>query len=222
MNPTLLEIEKVTGMDFTSMTTDPTGYLPMVVEQSSRGERAYDLFSRLLKERIVFLTGPIEDQMASVVCAQLLFLEAENPNKDIYLYINSPGGVVTAGMAIYSTMQFIKPDVSTVVMGQACSMGSLLAQAGSPGKRLMLDKSRHLIHQPLGGASGQASDIIIQAREIERMKHDLTQIYVEHNTAGKTFEELVRDMDRDNIMTAQQSLEYGLCDRVIRSRSEIA
>jgi ATP-dependent Clp protease protease subunit len=196
--------------------------VPMVVENTPRGERSYDLLSRLLKERIVFLNGPVEDHMAQLVCAQLLFLEAEDKNKDIYLYINSPGGVVTAGLAIYDTMQFIAPDVSTIVMGQACSMGSFLANAGAPGKRLMLPQARHMIHQPSGGARGMASDIEIQYKEIQQIKETLTKIYVQHNTAGKTYEDFERDMDRDKFMSAQESLEYGLIDRIISSRSEIS
>lgn len=196
--------------------------VPMVVENTPRGERSYDLLSRLLKERIVFLNGPVEDHMAQLVCAQLLFLEAEDKNKDIYLYINSPGGVVTAGLAIYDTMQFIAPDVSTIVMGQACSMGSFLANAGAPGKRLMLPQARHMIHQPSGGARGMASDIEIQYKEIQQIKETLTKIYVQHNTAGKTYEDFERDMDRDKFMSAQESLDYGLIDRIISSRSEIS
>lgn len=196
--------------------------VPMVVEQTSRGERSYDLFSRMMKDRIVFLTGQVEDHMASLLCAQLLFLESENPEKPIFLYVNSPGGVVTAGMSIYDTMQFVTCPIYTVVMGQACSMGSFLANAGDAGHRYMLRHARHLIHQPLGGAQGQASDIEIQAREIGRMKVELTEIYVKHNSAGKTYEQLVPEMDRDNIMTAEQSKVFGLCDHVITKRSDIA
>ena len=192
--------------------------VPMVVEQSNKGERAYDIYSRLLKERIIFLTGQINDNVASLVTAQLLFLEAEDPKKEIYLYINSPGGLVTAGLGIYDTMQYIKPDVSTIVMGQACSMGSLLASSGAPGKRFMLPKARHMIHQPSGGASGQQSDIEIAAQEIRRMRTELTEIYVEHNSKGKTFEEINKDIERDNFMTASESLEYGLIDEIVTRR----
>jgi ATP-dependent Clp protease protease subunit len=193
--------------------------VPVVVESTSKGERAYDIYSRLLKERIVMLEGPIHDQMANLVVAQLLFLESENPDKDISLFINSPGGVVTAGMAIYDAMQFIKPDVATYVMGQACSMGSLLAQAGAQGKRYMLPNARHMIHQPSGGAQGQATDIQIQAEEILKMKKNLTEIYVKHNSKSKTFEEFARDMERDKFMSADEALAYGLIDKIIEKRS---
>lgn len=192
--------------------------VPVVIESTSKGERAYDIYSRLLKERIVMLEGAIHDQMANLVVAQLLFLESENPEKDISLFINSPGGVVTAGMAIYDCMQFIKPDVSTYVMGQACSMGSLLAQAGAAGKRFMLPNARHMIHQPSGGAQGQATDIQIQAEEILKMKRNLTEIYVKHNSKSKTFEEFSRDMERDKFMSSQEALDYGLIDRIIEKR----
>jgi len=192
--------------------------VPMVVESTSKGERAYDIYSRLLKERIVMLNGPVEDGMANIIVAQLLFLESENPDKDISLFINSPGGVVTAGMSIYDTMQFIKPDVATYVMGQACSMGSLLAQAGAAGKRFMLPNARHMIHQPSGGARGQATDMEIQVREILKMKKELTGIYQKHNSKGKTFEQLTQDMERDNFMSAQEALDYGLVDKVIDKR----
>ena len=192
--------------------------VPIVIEQSARGERSFDIFSRLLKDRVVFINGEIGTQMSDVIVAQLLFLEAENPDKDISVYINSPGGEVTAGMAIYDTMQFIKPDVHTIVMGQACSMGSLLAQAGSPGKRFILPNARHMIHQPSGGARGQATDMEIQVREILEMKRNLTNIYVKHNSAGKTFEELVQDMERDFFMSAYTSVSYGLADKVIEQR----
>lgn len=192
--------------------------VPMVVEQTGRGERAYDIYSRLLKDRIVMLEGEVHDQMANLIVAQLLFLESENPEKDISLFINSPGGSVTAGMAIYDTMQFIKPDVSTFVMGQACSMGSLLAQAGAAGKRFILPNARHMIHQPSGGARGQATDMEIQVREILEMKKVLTQIYVKHNSVGKTFEELSKDMERDFFMSADQAVAYGLADRVVVNR----
>jgi ATP-dependent Clp protease protease subunit len=192
--------------------------VPMVIESTSKGERAYDIYSRLLKERIIMLNGPVEDHMASLIVAQLLFLESENPDKDISLFINSPGGVVTAGMSIYDTMQFIKPDVATYVMGQACSMGSLLAQAGAAGKRHMLPYARHMIHQPSGGARGQATDMEIQVREILKMKKELTGIYVKHNSRGKTFEQLTQDMERDNFMSAEEALEYGLIDKIIEKR----
>jgi ATP-dependent Clp protease protease subunit len=190
----------------------------MVLEQTSKGERSYDIYSRLLRERIILLEGEVHDQMANLIVAQLLYLESEDPAKDISLFINSPGGVVTAGMAMYDTMQFIKCDVSTIVMGQACSMGSLLAQAGAPGKRFMLPNARHMIHQPSGGARGQATDMEIQVREILEMKKNLTNIYVRHNSVGKTYEDLSRDMERDFFMSAQQALEYGLVDRVITKR----
>lgn len=192
--------------------------VPMVIESTSKGERAYDIYSRLLKERIIMLNGPIEDHMANLIVAQLLFLESENPEKDINLFINSPGGVVTAGMSIYDTMQFIKPNVATYVMGQACSMGSLLAQAGSPGKRHMLPNARHMIHQPSGGARGQATDMQIQVEEIVKMKKNLTEIYVKHNSKGKTFEQLRDDMERDKFMSAEEALDYGLIDKIIEKR----
>ncbi len=192
--------------------------VPMVIESTSKGERAYDIYSRLLKERIIMLNGPIEDHMANLIVAQLLFLESENPDKDINLFINSPGGVVTAGMSIYDTMQFIKPDVATYVMGQACSMGSLLAQAGAKGKRHMLPNARHMIHQPSGGARGQATDMQIQVEEILKMKKTLTEIYVKHNSKGKTFEQLTADMERDKFMSAEEALEYGLIDKIIEKR----
>ena len=192
--------------------------VPMVVESTSKGERAYDIYSRLLKERIIMLNGPVEDHMANLVVAQMLFLESENTEKDISLFINSPGGVVTAGMSIYDTMQFIKPDVATYVMGQACSMGSLLAQAGAPGKRSMLPNARHMIHQPSGGAGGQATDMEIQVAEILKMKKNLTEIYVKHNSKGKTYEQLAADMERDKFMSAEEALEYGLIDKVIDKR----
>lgn len=192
--------------------------VPVVIESTSKGERAYDIYSRLLKERIVMLNGEVEDHMANLVVAQLLFLESENPDKEISLFINSPGGVVTAGMSIYDTMQFIKCDVATYVMGQACSMGSLLAQAGAPGKRYMLPNARHMIHQPSGGARGQATDIQIQAREILKMKENLTGIYAKHNSKGKTFDQLTADMERDFFMSAEEALEYGLIDKIIEKR----
>jgi ATP-dependent Clp protease protease subunit len=194
------------------------GLVPIVIDKTSAGERSYDIYSRLLKDRVVMLNGPVEDHMANLVVSQLLFLESENPDKDITLYINSPGGVITAGMSIYDTMQYIKPDVSTVVMGQACSMGSFLAQAGAPGKRIVLPHSRTMIHQPSGGARGMQSDIEIQYKEITHMKKMLTELYVKHNTRGKTYEDFERDMDRDTFMTAQEAVEYGLADRVIEKR----
>ena len=190
----------------------------MVIEQTSRGERSYDIYSRLLKDRVILLEGEVHDQMANLIVAQLLFLESEDPDKDIYLYINSPGGSVTAGMAIYDTLQFIKPDVNTIVMGQACSMGSLLAQAGAQGKRKILPNARHMIHQPSGGARGQATDMEIQVKEILAMKKSLTEIYVKHNSKGKTFEELAKDMERDYFMSATEAVEYGLADEVVTKR----
>jgi ATP-dependent Clp protease protease subunit len=192
--------------------------IPMVIEQTSKGERSYDIYSRLLKDRIVMLDTDVNEHSASLLVAQLLFLESENPDADILFYINSPGGSVTAGMAIYDTMQFIKPDVSTIVMGQACSMGSLLSTAGAPGKRLMLPHARHMIHQPSGGARGQATDIQIQAQEILKMKKYLTEIYVKHNSVGKTFDEFAADMERDFFMSAEEALAYGLIDEIITKR----
>ena len=192
--------------------------VPIVLEQTSRGERSYDIYSRLLRDRVILLEGEVHDQMANLIVAQLLFLESENPDKDISLYINSPGGSVTAGMAIYDTMQFIKSDVQTIVMGQACSMGSLLAQAGAKGKRMILPNARHMIHQPSGGARGQATDMEIQVKEILSMKKSLTQIYVDHNSAGKTFKELAKDMERDYFMSAQEAVSYGLADKVLVNR----
>ncbi len=193
-------------------------FVPTVLEKTSNGERAYDLYSRLLKDRIVMLDTDVNEHSASLVVSQLLFLESDNPDADIYFYINSPGGVITAGMAIYDVMQFIKPDVSTIVMGQACSMGSFLAQAGAPGKRLMLPNARHMIHQPSGGARGMQSDIEIQYKEITKMKQMLTELYVKHNTAGKTYAEFERDMDRDTFMSAEESLSYGLIDKIVEKR----
>jgi len=192
--------------------------VPIVLEQTSRGERSYDIYSRLLRDRVILLEGEVHDQMANLIVAQLLYLESENPEKDISLYINSPGGSVTAGMAIYDAMQFIQPDVNTIVMGQACSMGSLLAQAGAKGKRMILPNARHMIHQPSGGARGQATDMEIQVREILEMKKNLTNIYVKHNSVGKTYEELAKDMERDFFMSAQQALDYGLVDSVLEKR----
>lgn len=192
--------------------------VPMVLERTSQGERSYDLYSRLLKDRIVMLDTDVNDHSASLVVAQMLFLESENPDADILFYINSPGGSVTAGMAIYDTMQFVKPDVSTIVLGQACSMGSLLAQAGAPGKRLMLPNARHMIHQPSGGVRGMQSDIEISYKEITYLKRKLTEIYVKHNSMGKTYEEFERDMDRDYFMSATEAQFYGLVDQVVERR----
>jgi len=191
--------------------------VPMVVEQEARGERAYDIYSRLLKDRIVMLDTDVNEHSASIIVAQLLFLESQG-NDDIQFFINSPGGIVTAGMAIYDTMQFIKPDVATIVIGQACSMGSLLATAGAPGKRRMLPNARHMIHQPSGGARGQATDMQIQVEEILKMKKSLTEIYVNHNSKGKTYEQLLADMERDKFMSAQEALAYGLIDEIITKR----
>lgn len=194
-----------------------SGLIPMVVEQTARGERSYDIYSRLLKERVIFLVGPVEDYMANVVVAQLLFLEAENPDKDIHLYINSPGGSVTAGMSIYDTMQFIKPDVSTMCIGQACSMGAFLLTAGAKGKRFCLPNSRVMIHQPSGGAQGQASDIHIQAQEILKIRARLNELMAFHT--GQTVERIELDTERDNFMSAIQSKDYGLIDTVIDKRN---
>jgi len=195
------------------------GYVPMVIEQSGRGERAYDIYSRLLKERVIFLVGPVDDMTANVIVAQLLFLEADNPDKDISLYINSPGGSVTAGMAIYDTMQFIKPDVSTLCIGQAASMGALLLAAGENGKRFCLPNARVMIHQPLGGFQGQASDIEIHAKEILFLKEKLNQILATHT--GQTLKKIAADTDRDNFLSAEQSVEYGMVDQVISKRSQV-
>jgi ATP-dependent Clp protease protease subunit len=190
----------------------------MVVESTNKGERAYDIYSRLLKDRVIMLDSAVDDHSASIIVAQLLFLESESNEKDIYFYINSPGGVITSGMAIYDTMQFIKPDVCTIVMGQACSMGSFLAQAGAKNKRWMLPYARHMIHQPSGGARGMQSDIEIQYKEITKMKTILTDLYVKHNTAGKTYQDFERDMDRDTFMSAEEALAYGLVDKIIDKR----
>jgi ATP-dependent Clp protease, protease subunit len=190
--------------------------VPIVLEHTSKGERSYDIYSRLLRDRVVMLDGEVNGHSSSLICAQLLFLEADNPDKDISLYINSPGGSVTAGMAIYDTMQFIKPDVATIVMGQGASMGSLLAASGAAGKRFILPNARHMIHQPLGGASGQATDVEIQARELLRWKKVLTDIYVTHT--GQSYDKLRADMERDNFMTAEESVTYGLADKVITKR----
>ncbi|MEX0624546.1 ATP-dependent Clp endopeptidase proteolytic subunit ClpP [Saccharospirillum sp.] len=194
-----------------------SGLVPMVVEQSARGERSYDIYSRLLKENVIFLVGQVEDHMANLIVAQLLFLESENPDKDISLYINSPGGSVTAGMAIYDTMQFIKPDVSTMCIGQAASMGALLLTAGAKGKRFCLPNSRMMIHQPLGGFQGQASDIEIHAREILEMKHRLNDIMAYHT--GQPLDVVEKDTDRDNFMKAEDAVAYGLVDKVMQSRN---
>ncbi len=203
-----------------SMMQEPQnlGLVPMVVEQSGRGERAYDIYSRLLKERVVFLVGPVNDATANLIIAQLLFLESENPDKDISFYINSPGGSVTAGMAIYDTMQFIKPDVSTLCVGQAASMGALLLTAGAKGKRFCLPNSRVMIHQPMGGFQGQASDIEIHAKEILYLKARLNAILAKHS--GKDVSEIEKDTDRDNFLSAEQAVNYGLVDRVLSSRGE--
>lgn len=192
--------------------------VPMVVERTGQGERAFDIFSRLLNDRIVFLNGAVHDGTASLVIAQMLHLESADADKDIHFYINSPGGVITAGMGIYDVMNFVKPNVATYVMGQACSMGSFLAQAGHPGKRYMLPNARHMIHQPSGGASGMASDIEISYKEIMHMKDMLTKLYVKHNTAGKTYEDFERDMDRDTFLSADEALAYGLCDQIVTNR----
>jgi ATP-dependent Clp protease protease subunit len=190
--------------------------VPVVLEHTYKGERSYDLYSRLLKDRVIMLDGEVSQHSASLICAQLLFLESDNPDKAISLYINSPGGSVTAGMAIYDTMQYIKPDIHTIVMGQAASMGSLLATAGTQGHRYILPNARHMIHQPLGGASGQATDVEIQARELLRWKTVLTDIYVKHT--GKAHEQLKADMERDFFMTADEAVNYGLADKVLTSR----
>jgi ATP-dependent Clp protease protease subunit len=193
--------------------------VPMVVEQSNRGERAYDIFSRLLKERIIFVTGPVEDGMASLVCAQLLWLEAENPKKEISMYINSPGGVVTSGLAIYDTMEFIKPPVTTLCIGQAASMGSLLLTAGAKDLRFSLPNSRIMVHQPSGGYQGQVTDIMIHARETENLKRRLNEIYVKHT--GRSYDEIETALERDNFLTAESAKEFGLIDKVIESRESI-
>ena len=195
---------------------EASGLVPMVVEQSSRGERAYDIYSRLLKERIIFLVGPVEDHMANLIVAQMLFLESENPDKDIHLYINSPGGSVTAGMSIYDTMQFIKPDVNTMCIGQAASMGSFLLTAGAEGKRFCLPNSRTMIHQPSGGAQGQATDIHIQSQEILKIKDRLNKLMAHHT--GQSVEKVAEDTERDNFMSADESKDYGLVDQVLDKR----
>ncbi|KHF24418.1 ATP-dependent Clp endopeptidase proteolytic subunit ClpP [Solemya velum gill symbiont] len=199
-----------------ALETSNIGLVPMVVEQTSRGERAYDIYSRLLKERVIFVVGPIEDHMANLIVAQLLFLESENPDKDIHLYINSPGGSVTAGLAIYDTMQFIKPHVSTMCIGQAASMGAVLLAAGEAGKRYCLPHSRTMIHQPLGGYQGQATDIEIHAKEILLVREKLNQILASHT--GQSIEKIGEDTERDNFMSAEESVEYGLIDQVLNER----
>ena len=193
--------------------------VPMVVEQTAKGERSYDIYSRLLKENVIFLVGQVEDHMANLIVAQLLFLEAENPEKDIYLYINSPGGSVTAGMAIYDTMNFIKPDVSTVCIGQAASMGAFLLSGGAKGKRYCLNNSRVMIHQPLSGFQGQASDIEIHAKETLSIKEKLNRLLAEHT--GQDYKTVVKDTDRDNFMSAKQAMEYGIVDQVLSSRDDV-
>lgn len=203
-----------------ALETQGLGMVPMVIEQSGRGERSYDIYSRLLKERVIFLVGEVNDQTANLVVAQLLFLESENPEKDISFYINSPGGSVTAGMSIYDTMQFIKPDVSTLCMGQACSMGAFLLNAGTKGKRFALPNSRVMIHQPMGGFQGQASDIAIHAKEILSLRAKLNEIMAKHS--GQPIERIERDTDRDNFLSAQEAAEYGLIDKVLESRPQSA
>ncbi len=195
------------------------GLVPMVIEQSGRGERAYDIYSRLLKERVIFLVGPVNDVTANLVVAQLLFLEAENPDKDIHFYINSPGGSVSAGLSIYDTMQFIKPDVSTLCMGQACSMGAFLLTAGARGKRFALPNSRVMIHQPMGGFQGQASDIAIHAKEILSLRAKLNDLMAHHT--GQPIDRIERDTDRDNFLSAQEAAEYGLIDKVLANRDAL-
>lgn len=190
--------------------------IPMVIEQTSKGERSFDIFSRLLKERIIFLTGEVNDEVASLICAQLLFLESENPDKDIYFYINSPGGVVTSGLSIYDTMQYIKCDVNTLCIGQACSMGSLLLTAGTKGKRFSLPNSRIMVHQPSGGAQGKASDIEIQAKEILSLRKRLNEMYVKHT--GRKLDEIEKALDRDNFMSATEAKKFGIIDKVIEKR----
>ena len=201
-----------------AMETTALGLVPMVIKQTARGERAYDIYSRLLKERVIFVVGPVEDHMANLVVAQLLFLESENPDKDIHLYINSPGGVVTAGLSIYDTMQFIKPDVSTICVGQAASMGALLLTGGAKGKRFCLPHSRMMIHQPLGGFQGQASDIDIHAKEILQTRERLNRILANHT--GQPIERVERDTDRDRFMSGAEGVEYGLIDTVLERRTE--
>jgi len=212
-------MNKINTQSISHFSPNNLGYIPMVVEQSGRGERAYDIYSRLLKERVIFLVGPVDDMTANVVVAQLLFLEAENPDKDISLYINSPGGSVTAGMAIYDTMQFIKPDISTLCIGQAASMGALLLTAGQKNKRFCLPSSRVMIHHPLGGFQGQASDIEIHAKEILFLKNKLNQILANHT--GQPIKKIAEDTDRDNFMSAADAVKYGMVDQVISNRGEV-
>ncbi|MFM2484238.1 ATP-dependent Clp endopeptidase proteolytic subunit ClpP [Celerinatantimonas yamalensis] len=202
--------------NYPDMSNPLAALVPMVVEQTSKGERSYDIFSRLLKERVIFLTGQVEDNMANLIVAQLLFLESENPEKDIFLYINSPGGVITAGMAIYDTMQFIKPDISTVCMGMAASMGSFLLAGGAPGKRYCLPNSKVMIHQPLGGYQGQASDIEIHANEIIKTKRQMNELLAHHT--GQSYEQIALDTDRDNYMSAEEAKAYGLVDDIFINR----
>lgn len=203
-------------MSFSSNQIDNLGLVPMVIEQTGHGERSFDIYSRLLKERVIFCVGQVEDHMANLIVAQLLFLEAENPDKDIHLYINSPGGSVTAGLSIYDTMQFVKPDVSTICLGQACSMGAVLLAAGAAGKRYCLPNARTMIHQPLGGAQGQSSDIQIQAKEILLIRERLNDILAQHT--GQSAKKIEKDTDRDNFMSATESKEYGLIDEVLEKR----
>jgi ATP-dependent Clp protease protease subunit len=204
----------------TNIITEPQSALvPMVIEQTARGERSYDIYSRLLKENVIFMVGQVEDHMANLIVAQMLFLEAENPEKDIFLYINSPGGSVTAGMAIYDTMNFIKPDVSTVCIGQAASMGAFLLSAGAKGKRYCLPNARVMIHQPLGGFQGQASDFEIHAKEILSIKEKMNRLMAEHT--GQDYEKVAKDTDRDNFLSAQESVDYGLVDAVMANRAEV-
>jgi ATP-dependent Clp protease protease subunit len=210
-------MNKVTGMDSTISPQAAGGLVPIVIEQTARGERSYDIYSRLLKERVIFVIGQVEDYMANLVVAQLLFLESENPDKDIHLYINSPGGSVTAGLSIYDTMQFIKPDVSTMCMGQAASMGALLLAGGAKDKRFCLPHSRMMIHQPLGGFQGQASDIDIHAKEILSIREKLNKILADHT--GQTLEKIQQDTDRDNFLSAEDAVTYGLIDQVLSDRA---
>ncbi|MEO1903673.1 MAG: ATP-dependent Clp endopeptidase proteolytic subunit ClpP [Alcanivorax sp.] len=216
----MIDLSRITSVtpEMKTLMQDPTnvGLVPVVIEQTSRGERSFDIYSRLLKERVIFLVGQVEDYMANLIVAQMLFLESENPDKDINLYINSPGGSVTAGMSIYDTMQFVKPDVSTMCIGQAASMGAFLLAAGARGKRYVLPNARVMIHQPLGGFQGQASDIEIHAREILKIKGDLNRMLADHT--GQPLEVVERDTDRDNFMDATQAKEYGLVDEVLRRR----
>jgi ATP-dependent Clp protease protease subunit len=215
-----LKLEKMNIFDTPSPETQALGMVPMVIETSGRGERAYDIYSRLLRERVIFLVGPVNDVTANLIVAQLLFLESENPDKDIYFYINSPGGSVTAGLAIYDTMQFIKPNVSTLCIGQAASMGAFLLAAGEKGKRFCLPNSRVMIHQPLGGFQGQASDVEIHAREILYVKQRLNEMLSKHT--GQPVERIQQDTDRDNFLSASAAVEYGLVDKVLNSREEAA